>query len=112
MGTQGNILIDAYRASNLVGATPTGRPEDVEVHPLDKSIYIAFTANATAQNSLFTNIYGELVRIVEGSADGTGHDVHVAALEGRRPQRRHAGRATCLPRQTTSRSTRPATCGS
>jgi secreted PhoX family phosphatase len=71
-GTQGNILIDAYRASNLVGSTPTGRPEDVEVHPLDKSIYIAFTANATAQNSLFTNIYGELVRIVEGAADGTG----------------------------------------
>lgn len=71
--TQGNILIDAYRASNLVGATPTGRPEDVEVHPIDKSVFIAFTANATATNSLFTNIYGELVRIVEGSADGTGN---------------------------------------
>jgi secreted PhoX family phosphatase len=71
-GTQGNILIDAYRASNLVGATPSARPEDVEVHPLDKSVFIAFTANATAQNSLFTNIYGELVRLVEGSADGTG----------------------------------------
>jgi uncharacterized protein len=70
--TQGNILIDAYRASNLVGATPTGRPEDVEVHPIDKSVFIAFTANATAQNSLFTNIYGELMRLVEGSGDGTG----------------------------------------
>ena len=33
-GTQGNILIDAYRASNLAGATPTARPEDVEVHPI------------------------------------------------------------------------------
>lgn len=71
-GSQGNIVIDAYRASNLVGATPTARPEDVEVHPLDQSVYIAFTANATAQNSLFTNIYGELVRLVESSADGTG----------------------------------------
>lgn len=71
-GSQGNILIDAYRASNLVGATPSARPEDVEVHPIDKSVYIAFTANATAQNSLFTNIYGELVRLVEGSSDGTG----------------------------------------
>lgn len=71
-GTQGNILIDAYRASNLAGSTPTGRPEDVEVHPVDKSVYIAFTANATAQNSLFNNIYGELVRIVEGSGDGQG----------------------------------------
>ncbi|MGE0041597.1 MAG: PhoX family phosphatase [Vicinamibacterales bacterium] len=71
-GSQANILIDAYRASNLIGSTPTGRPEDVEVHPVDKSIYIAFTANATAQNSLFNNIYGELVRIAESSADGTG----------------------------------------
>ena len=71
-GTQGNILIDAYRASNLAGATPTARPEDVEVHPVDNSVFIAFTANATAQNSLFTNIYGELVRLVEGSADGMG----------------------------------------
>ncbi len=71
-GTQGNILIDAYRASNLAGATPTARPEDVEVHPADNSVYIAFTATSTAQNSLFTNIYGELVRLVEGSPDGTG----------------------------------------
>ncbi len=71
-GSQGNILIDAYRASNLAGATPTGRPEDVEVHPVDKSVFIAFTASATAQNSLFNNIYGELVRIVEGSGDGQG----------------------------------------
>ena len=71
-GSQGNILIDAYRASNLVGATPTARPEDVEVHPMDNSVYIAFTANATAPGSLFTNVFGELVRIVENSADGTG----------------------------------------
>ena len=39
---------------------------------MDKSVFIAFTASATAQNSLFTNIYGELVRIVEGSGDGQG----------------------------------------
>ena len=71
-GTQGNILIDVYRACNLAGATPTGRPEDVEVHPVDNSIFIAFTATASLANSLFTNIFGEIVRIVEGSADGTG----------------------------------------
>ena len=87
-GTQGNILIDAYRASNLAGATPTARPEDVEVHPADNSVFIAFTANATAQNSLFTNIYGELVRLVECERRRHGYDVHVAALEGRRPEQR------------------------
>lgn len=67
----GAIVTDAFRASNLIGATPTGRPEDVEVHPLDRSVYIAFTANATAPDHLFPNIYGEIWRIVE-DGDGTG----------------------------------------
>ena len=67
----GAIVTDAYQASNLIGATPTGRPEDVEVHPLDRSIYIAFTSNATARGHLHSNVYGEIWRIVE-EGDGTG----------------------------------------
>lgn len=67
----GAIVTDAFRACNLVGATPTGRPEDVEVHPLDRSVYIAFTANATAPGHLFPNLLGEIWRIEE-EGDGTG----------------------------------------
>lgn len=67
----GAIVTDAFRASNLVGATPTGRPEDIEVHPLDRSVYIAFTGPATARDHLFPNLYGEIWRIVE-EGDGTG----------------------------------------
>jgi secreted PhoX family phosphatase len=67
----GAIVTDAFRASNLIGATPTGRPEDVEVHPLDNSVYIAFTAAATLGANLFSNLYGEIWRIVE-EGDGTG----------------------------------------
>jgi secreted PhoX family phosphatase len=67
----GAILTDAFRASNLIGATPTGRPEDIEVHPLDKSVYIAFTASATAPGHLFPNIYGDIWRI-EDEDHGTG----------------------------------------
>jgi secreted PhoX family phosphatase len=67
----GAIVIDAFRAANLIGATPTGRPEDVEVHPLDNSVYIAFTASATLGASLFSNLYGQLWRIVD-EGDGTG----------------------------------------
>jgi len=67
----GAIVTDAFRAANLVGATPTGRPEDVEVHPLDRSVYIAFTSTATARGHLFPNIHGEIWRIVE-EGDGTG----------------------------------------
>jgi len=37
------ILMDAYVFANAAGATPTARPEDIEIHPRDQSIYIAFT---------------------------------------------------------------------
>jgi secreted PhoX family phosphatase len=67
----GAIVTDAFRASNLIGATPTGRPEDVEVHPIDGSVYIAFTQDATAPGHLFPNIHGEIWRIEE-EGDGTG----------------------------------------
>ncbi|MEM9408616.1 MAG: alkaline phosphatase PhoX [Acidobacteriota bacterium] len=40
---QAVILIDAFAMANAVGATPTARPEDVEVHPVDASVFIAFT---------------------------------------------------------------------
>jgi hypothetical protein len=67
----GAIVTDAFRASNLIGATPTGRPEDLEIHPIDGSVYIAFTDAATAPGRLHSNIHGEIWRIVE-DGDGTG----------------------------------------
>jgi len=39
------ILMDAFLMANAAGGTPTARPEDLEVHPFDNSIYIAFTDN-------------------------------------------------------------------
>jgi hypothetical protein len=48
-------------------STPRALPEH-QIHALDKSVYIAFTA----QNSLFSNIFGEIVRSVEVAADGSG----------------------------------------
>lgn len=42
--SQGAILCDAFLACNLVGATPTGRPEDVEVNPRrSREVIIAYT---------------------------------------------------------------------
>jgi hypothetical protein len=67
----GAIVTDAFGASNLLGASPCGRPEDIEVHPIDGSVYIAFTTSATAPGHLFPNMYGEIWRIVE-DGDGTG----------------------------------------
>jgi hypothetical protein len=86
--SQGAVLVDAFLAANLVGGTPTARPEDLEVHPLTKEVFIAYTdgapgsdgypdsrifqvaklskaANATQQS-------GGLYKIIEDSADGTG----------------------------------------
>jgi len=40
---QAVLLLDAYAYANAIGGTPTSRPEDIEVHPLDASVYIAFT---------------------------------------------------------------------
>jgi uncharacterized protein len=42
-GKQAVIVTDAYVFANAAGATPTARPEDIELHPLDQSVYIAFT---------------------------------------------------------------------
>jgi uncharacterized protein len=67
----GAIVTDAFRASNLIGATPTGRPEDVEVHPHDQSVYIAFTEAATAPDTLFPLVHGEIWRLVDAD-DGSG----------------------------------------
>ncbi len=42
------IHLDAFAMANAIGATPSARPEDLEVHPQDGSIYIAFTDAITS----------------------------------------------------------------
>lgn len=44
--SQGAILVDAFLAANLAGGTPTARPEDIEVHPATKEVFIAYTDGA------------------------------------------------------------------
>lgn len=44
--SQGAVLVDAFAAANLVGGTPAARPEDVEVHPKTKEVFIAMTDGA------------------------------------------------------------------
>ena len=48
--TQGAVLVDAYAAANLVGGTPSARPEDLEVHPRTKEVFIAFTDGAAGSD--------------------------------------------------------------
>jgi secreted PhoX family phosphatase len=93
----GAIVTDAFHASNLIGATQTGRPEDVEVHPIDRSVFIAFTASATLGASLFPNPYGEIWRIVEeGDAGGTSF-TWMRWLAGGPNDERRGGRVFAAP---------------
>ncbi len=85
---QGAILVDVFLAANLVGGTPSSRPEDLEVHPITNEVFIAYTDHvpggdgypdsrifqvakvSSAVNAQQTS--GGLYKIVEGSADSTG----------------------------------------
>ena len=74
----GVLHMDAYAMANAVGGTPVARPEDLEVHPIDGSVYIAFTDASGSSSgspdmrvfpdSKHTNSrqYGAIYRIVEG----------------------------------------------
>lgn len=66
--SQAVVLIDAYQAANAVGGSACGRPEDVEVHPVDGSVFVAFTA-ASARPGPWGNVYGEVWRLVERHDD-------------------------------------------
>lgn len=82
------MTVDAFLAANLVGGTPTARPEDLEVHPRTKEVFIAYTDGAPGSDgypnsrifvvSKYTSAVndaqpsGELFKIIEDNSDGTG----------------------------------------
>jgi uncharacterized protein len=86
--SQGAVLCDAFLAANLIGGTPTARPEDIEVHPTTKEVFIAYTDGApggdgypdsrmfvVSKYSRAVNAAqpsGELFKIIEASPDGLG----------------------------------------
>ena len=73
----GVLLMDAYAMAGAAGATPASRPEDLEVHPTDNSVYIAFTdhtggGDGSPDLRVFpdgkgdsSRMYGGIFRIVE-----------------------------------------------
>ena len=87
--SQGAVLVDAFLAANLAGATPTARPEDIEINPRNpREVFIAYTDGAASgdgypDSRIFvvskysSNVNaaqpsGELFKITEDSADSTG----------------------------------------
>lgn len=77
----GVLLMDAFVMANASGATPSARPEDIEIHPLDGSVYIAFTdatdgSEGSPDQRIFPDSslktsrqYGAIFRLVEEGGD-------------------------------------------
>ncbi|AOY82790.1 PhoX family phosphatase [Moorena producens JHB] len=86
--SQGAIVVDSFLAANLVGGTPSSRPEDLEVHPRTKAVFIAYTDHIAGgdgypDSRIFQTAKlnadvdakqpsGGIYKIIENSADGTG----------------------------------------
>ncbi|HRX88973.1 MAG TPA: PhoX family phosphatase, partial [Steroidobacteraceae bacterium] len=54
---QGDVVIKARAAADLVGATPMDRPEDVEPSPLSRRVYIACTKLAERVSASATTLF-------------------------------------------------------
>lgn len=77
------VLADASAASLLVGGTPLDSPEDIEVNPIDGSVFIALTNNTGRGN-----FHGQIRGARRDRRRCRIGDLRVGRLRGRRPAER------------------------
>ncbi len=63
-GSQAEVLVNCDKASKLVGGTECNRPEDIEISPVDNSVFVSFTNNSKKDDN-----FGSIVRIIEKGDD-------------------------------------------
>jgi secreted PhoX family phosphatase len=87
--SQADVLIEARRAADVLGATPMDRPEDVEPNPVSGRVYIACTYNerraATDAQNARERVNGPNPRV----RNLTGHIVELIAPGGTGSQGDH-----------------------
>jgi uncharacterized protein len=75
--SQADVLVNCDKSSKMVGGTECNRPEDIQIHPLDQSVYIAFTNNSTKGDP-----FGSIVRIIESDPTADTFEWEVFATGG------------------------------
>ncbi len=64
--SQTEVLIRLREAADLVGGSKLARPEDIDIDPISKDVFVSLTNNVPKEN-----YYGEILKIVEKSPDKT-----------------------------------------